>query len=415
MKTFRSECEIAAENDQAVLLLIFGHGDFASYGVRVGLKGSKTKTHPVLHVDAVRQILQSIKKKVNITTLTTSCYSGGWLYHSQLNDAGAAAASPAGESKLWSGAIGSRCQGSFWDTAVTRSFIKMEDSRLADSRPSVEIKEWEISSSSTWFKLCSVIGEALSREVDLCALQHQISFSAKDDAWESEWKPRSGIPLVQLQKQWRSLRLAKVGLSAHTGSHKPTRTSTSSTKYGPGHFGVKNTITKSAAENIVRSLAETYMGSNPGQNNMAPNTALHSCARMLISGERLSNSMIAYAHENLLYRVTCISQATYYKKLLGLDFPDCEDWDYMTWLATPTGQSVGLHIGPIMDAGLFPPSPHLTYLKPLRYLAAALGCNGKTEKEIEEIVAQLARSKFRSCVKARRAPPAIRNVILTLI
>lgn len=76
--TVRTECQIAAQNQQPVLILIFGHGAEEGYGVAIGGK-SKPDGCPRL---TTRTKSIAIGTAADVTLLMTSCYFGGWVIKS---------------------------------------------------------------------------------------------------------------------------------------------------------------------------------------------------------------------------------------------------------------------------------------------------------------------------------------------
>jgi len=85
---------------------------------------------------------------------------------------------------------------------------------------------------------------------------------------------------------------------------------------------------------IVRSLEAGYAKSFPGMDNLSINTAFHTNVRLLITGEkRYGMDALLTLGSTLSYRMDCMAMGTYYKKVLGLDYPDCtsccvEAWTY---------------------------------------------------------------------------------------
>jgi len=75
LSTLREQARLAAEADEHLLILIFGHGDPNSYGVFVGGKGDPEKA-PILHMNNVKRLLP---KDASVTLLMTSVSPGvGW-------------------------------------------------------------------------------------------------------------------------------------------------------------------------------------------------------------------------------------------------------------------------------------------------------------------------------------------------
>lgn len=63
----------------------------------------------------------------------------------------------------------------------------------------------EVVQSPTFAALVATIHETLTKKVDVRE-KNEISFSAKDDVWDMEWRARTGFPLTTYLEKWESLR-----------------------------------------------------------------------------------------------------------------------------------------------------------------------------------------------------------------
>lgn len=120
-------CARAHAQKEPVFLLILGHGDKDTYGVEVGR--AEDGTFPLLSMNSIKKMLVRFPG-LHISTLMTSCYSGGWC--TDLNMTAMAAAAPETESLSWpeSPSLG-RCTSSIYVSAVVEILAK-EDSPAKD-------------------------------------------------------------------------------------------------------------------------------------------------------------------------------------------------------------------------------------------------------------------------------------------
>lgn len=71
IRIVKSECQAARAKKEAILILVFGHGDSTTYGITLG-RGALNK----LKISNLRSAIGG--NDLAVTLLTTSCYSGGW-------------------------------------------------------------------------------------------------------------------------------------------------------------------------------------------------------------------------------------------------------------------------------------------------------------------------------------------------
>lgn len=422
LRTFESECKIAAQTHQPILLLVFGHGDEFTHGIGIGGTGADEGA-PRLKIEHIRRILRGLD--VSVTLLTTACYSGGWVYQPALNisavTASAATASgPENETLSWWMSVGGRFHGSFWATAVTQAFIKFEDERLTQQhpRPTGKIDLDVVRTSSTFGKLAQVIYDALVTEVDRSDTDHKIRFAAQDDAWESEWRQRSGVPLAVFRERWLSLPQLRppppssAPSQSRTGKGRSSATSAGEVEAIVGEYGCKKGISRRQAFSIVQDLCHTYLNSFPGLPNRSSNTTVQALANGLINGEDLSQWHIEELQLTLLHRMNLMKWATGFKNFLGLDFPDCNSFDFDQWeMAVPSrrGQDTTKYDNflacrsKIRTARIFPYPPKppnhghllgLSYPKGSDYLAAVSTESGLSPDTVDKAVARLIQCMF---------------------
>jgi hypothetical protein len=187
LSTLKEQAAEAARYEEHLVLLIFAHGTSA-HEIEVG--GS------TLHMKDLRHVLQPMSF---ITIFTTSCYSGGWLVHpdinqQQLNTTAITAAGDEGESSSWavSASVG-RASGSLAASAVLRCLIDAEDA-------SQERKE-----HPTYIEFSKSVYDCV-KEMGALGNFQEIYFSAENDEWETSYQARLGLPLTLYKDKWLSLR-----------------------------------------------------------------------------------------------------------------------------------------------------------------------------------------------------------------
>ena len=97
------------------------------------------------------------------------------------------------------------------------------------------------------------------------------------------------------------------------------------------YYKCKPGLTEPQARSIIRELAEIYMNSYPGLDNYGCNVAVHNSANAFLAGKETSRGWVALLQEVLSYRMECMHLATQLKDKLGLDFPDCHNFDVDAW------------------------------------------------------------------------------------
>lgn len=158
------------------------------------------------------------------------------------------------ESGAWaSSASCGRAGGSIYATAVLNALVQTAEIHREG------VDESEAMSCPTYINLCCAVHQAY-KESDPFYGSHGVPFAARDDMWESEWRTRSGFPLLDYQKKWEELRQVSPGQPAFDSV--PT-------------LGFAGSIEK-GFHNVVRAKARAYADSFPGADNLAPNLPLHS-------------------------------------------------------------------------------------------------------------------------------------------
>jgi hypothetical protein len=380
ISTLREQAQLAAEADEHLLILIFGHGDPKSCGVLVGGKGSREKA-PILNVNNVERLLP---KNASVTLVMTSCYSGGWLVHPDItnrrgelvNTTGIAAAGPEEESRSWplSRSIGRAC-GSIAATAILQSLIDIEEATP---------EEEEVQEHPTYIELAYSIFETL-KKLDHFGEDQQIHFASQDDEWEMEYRRRLGLPLASYKDRWESLR--QIPASGNQD-------------LGDGPISGTGTLRK---RRRVEFLARVYFASYPGSDQWAANVALHHRLRQTLGNtDKFDADGIDTLYNSITYRLSAMRDADEVRRNMGLQFSSIFEFSVDKWKLDESARvragkpdrkelysrvlrlllAKGVTVGPV-GADLF-------YTKPWYYLGIALIESGMDWNEIQSKVAMAA-------------------------
>ena len=417
LRTFQEECRLAAGLGQPLLLMIFGHGDPKTYGVAIGGAGTP-RNAPRLKISQIAACLRGLD--VSLTLLLTSCYSGGWALQPELNISAFTAAGPLKRSRAWDTSLGGRSHGSFYATAVREAFIKMEDEKATQIHPHRSREPLdEEASSATYAELTKVIHSTLLYEIDPeFAPEDDVQFSAQDDKWELEWRKRSGVPLAKFQAQWDKLpRLAPQSTAAlfrkKTGGIAGLSLSTTEVEDHKRTYGLHRKFSQPQAVNIVKDMSFGYLTSFPPPANTGPDGRVHRLASRLLEDKEMAPQEINELRGYLTYRLESMKAASEYKNIMGMDFVDCNEFDFESWERSArdvagekavrgTGEKwlkyvsyryiidgADLFSKPLGDQGW-------EYTKPYEYLAAACVECGLDEENVKMGVSKVLAGKSSS-------------------
>ncbi|EEP80125.1 predicted protein [Uncinocarpus reesii 1704] len=312
---------------------------------------------------------------VELNLLVTSCFSGGWVItpmeksNKTLNIAGLTAENAQEESTSWAKTAScGRAGGSLYATAVLNALVQTTEADTSDASALDE----EISGSPTYINLCDAVYNT-NKEIDPFFRTRGISFAAQDDIWDSEWRTRSGFPLVNFQKRWERLR--RIHSDQSPGATLSFR----------GSIG-------RSYDNVLQVKAQLYLDSFPGPDNVGPNVAFHGRLRKLVAGGNFSEEILTSLDDALDYRLSVLKLATKYASYLNLDFPDAFKIDTDSCLKAASLKEMDLENDDkstaatwyervqevrsrIIEKRLFDkpgPSQGWAYSKPRDYLAIAL-------------------------------------------
>ncbi|KAI4185107.1 MAG: hypothetical protein LQ346_005984 [Caloplaca aetnensis] len=228
------------------------------------------------------------------------------------------------------------------------------------------------------------------------------------------------ISLPFLRQCWQGLRQVSsqpsVSLESKTGGFKSDAPGPAGADEAVGKYGCKKGISRRQARFAVRQLCLTYLNSFPGASNRGSNVSIHSHARDLIRGEPKSKWQIEELRLTLTYRMEMMYLASEYKSMMGLDFPDCDMFDFDEWERSDLQGGKGKAKQEddkkynfflscqtkVYRAKLFPDAPlieghglllSLSYTKPNNYLAVALAESGLGPDAVSAAVARLVPCK----------------------
>lgn len=289
-------------------------------------------------------------------------------------------------SRSWAQSVScGRAGGSIYASAVFNALVKTSGANRRDSSDSATLDDEELTASPTYINLCNSIYGAY-KERDPFYQQHHISFSAQDDKWDSEWRTRSGFPLLNYKRKWDQLREVPSSVAAISASNANAT------------LGLPGSI-RQGRHNIVREKAKAYMESFPGPDNAASNV-VHRKFKQLLQGEKFPEDLLVSLNDTLDYRLSTMRLATEYVAFLDVEFPDGLTFDTELWLRQardtrlPKYKKILCHV---MDIKLFD-RPSITqgwgYHKPRDYLAIALTESSLNTDEACDAIERLNKGKF---------------------
>ncbi|MCJ1401666.1 hypothetical protein MMC11_004883 [Xylographa trunciseda] len=300
---------------QPILVLIFGHGRMNTFAITIGGSGEHSGC-PVLTIEKFKDAILRHNPDPNIALLTTSCFGGGWVQSPYLNTTAMSGVNHRQELLSWPMTESlSRCCGSRFASGIAWALIKQEIKGIRQATDEGE----ELRQSPTFASLVATIHQTLKEEIDPRE-SYNISFSAKDDLWGTDYRVRTGLPLASFQQRYNTLQ------DVPEGQHG------SGSKSATVRFAESVNISTPAAEYRLKRMALEYLRSKPGPDEAAKNHFVHHNCRHLLNGKTLPAQELEYLSAALIYRLkTIIARATEYKDRLGLDYPDCHEcdvWEY---------------------------------------------------------------------------------------
>ncbi|QKX55187.1 uncharacterized protein TRUGW13939_02279 [Talaromyces rugulosus] len=366
LSTLREQSLLAKNENQHLVVLVFGHGDSETFGVALG--GDETN----LRIEDVQRALQP---DTPATLFLTSCFSGGWIVKPNamtskpINATGITGAGPRAESQSWpvSSSIGRAC-GSMITSAILQTSIAIEESQ----------ETAEVHHDPTYISFAHSIYD-LYKRLDRFSDERAIHFSAQDDQWGLHFKHRCGIPLSQLKSRWESLRSVPAG----------NYFAASSDELGMG-TRLLGTVRKHSK---VKYAARFYLhNANPGQHNLASNIALHGQLMGLLNGTRkFSDGELDDIFETLRYRLDALAQANSLATIMGVANESFNAYSFNRehWKTSKEQDKLdALAWRLLVDKRIVDkPIEGRPWYKPIYFLCACLATSGLDSNEIQQRVA----------------------------
>ncbi len=232
--------------------------------------------------------------------------------------------------------------------------------------------------------------------------EHNFSFSAQDDKWSQTWGKRTGLPLADYRSRWESLPEAPLERIVY-----PTTSRLA---------GSVMSRSSGALYNMVQIKAAQYMNSFPGPDNLGGNTDCHPGFYQLVKGAFIDFDELYYLNNVLDYRQGKLVQAESYCTALKIGVPedqqirhfDQRQWQ-LSYFKARNGKSAEsvrasellkrfdtirswlIQLG-IFDSPL--PGQGNSYSKPRIYLAARLAESKMPEKQIRQLLEELAQCTY---------------------
>lgn len=431
-----SECKIAHEKGRNVLILIFGHGDYGNKGIEIG----ESALNKTLKVDDFVKNLQSFSK-ARITIISTACFSGGWSCIPDLRALSSTMMAAGQEKKsrswMYSYSFG-RASGSMFTSAVVTKLITLSAGKtLVDAYDEEDHTEEELRvQDQTYADFCSGVYQTLLRDLDRRGLQHDITFSAQQDSWNSYFSQRVGIPLHDYQARWDALSVYPRDDRMHPGTwlnrdpHVDAKTaqeyldiqSRASVKETFPHLeatasalGKRKTSAlyggeSSALLRKVTKVGEEYLSSYQGFDDTGDDGPLHNLIQRIIRGQETGEMEIERAWNAIRYRMDQMALADTYLKAMDIARPlgkQCCEFDTQDLDEKSGGKKIMTIKRMIRDnfQSLFP-SPTKDqgrpFYKGMEYVAAVLHYADLSKQQVEEKLSHLEKLVDRELVEEQK-------------
>ncbi|KAM5469275.1 hypothetical protein MauCBS54593_004631 [Microsporum audouinii] len=332
LELLHEEATRAVQQKAPLVLFLFGHGAEITKSVEIGVAGNELSIPTVASV---------VGDKVDLTIISTACYSGGWAVTSPLNATVLSAAGVDDESESWPKSSSlSRACGSVYASTLIKSLADTSNNELLQPqpklRPSSSLSGQDAPSTSTdqglitFSEFGRTVHALLLTRVDRLGYLHNLSFSARDDDWESYWRKRTGVPLADLKAKWERLDIVQP-----QNSSSLNRDQDAEVHVQPDNISLYSLRSQYGSINSyigqLRRLAISYLASYPGRDSLAPNSFFHQNCRDLISRKKKFNlSTLEVIESTLRYRMSLNFLANQLVSGSRIPLPHgklCEEWD----------------------------------------------------------------------------------------
>ncbi|KAJ9250293.1 hypothetical protein DTO207G8_6218 [Paecilomyces variotii] len=340
LSSLREQSLLAKNENQHLVVLLFGHGDLETFGLALG------GDEPNLKIEDVQHALQP---GTPVTLFMTSCFSGGWIsqYQSSVRK------------------YDHECN------CTVQTSIAIEESQ----------ETAEIRHDPTYFSFAQAVYDSCKR-LDHFADEKPIHFSAQDDQWGLHFKRRSGIPLSQLKSRWESLCSVPVVGNSYESEDSDRLVGTGT--------GFLETVRKRSK---VKYAARFYFDkANPGLHNYASNITLHGQLMRLLNGkEKLDDEELDEIYEALRYRLDALAQAEELATVMGVanEAFDAYSFNYEHWKISEEEDKLDALAWRLLIEKRIVDKPvrGLFWPKPVRFLSACLATSGLDYNGIQQRVA----------------------------
>lgn len=405
----KREAELARNHGQSLLVMTMAYGREETHAVNLGELHNKDDwfaiddfKNAVISESALQ--CGASKTDLDITYLTTACFSGGWTIQVDLNRTMFAAAGPEQESASWYGSpsIG-RYSGSIYATAIMQAWDKESmAAHTVGSSPA---------SSSTQKTLAAFHEEVYDTlfSIDKWAQVHDIRFSAQDGNWDTPWTTRAGFPLISFAHKWNQLKVVPSSNPDGMLNPSPSNKQISDQRAVQATEGFRGRFdTVNSAREFVMFQAKMYLNSFPGRDNLAKNATLHGTLHRLRSRKFYANmEQLESISLQVRYRLALSHRATWLVKAAGLPLPDgksCDHWEeasFQMWMREDPTEDVSrrytMAVRKIFATVVPEPTREqgLPWNKPNHYIATALAMNSRIREpaHLNDAVHRLENSK----------------------
>lgn len=279
-----------------LVVLIFAHGYEVNYGVYIGREGDQFEPQTPANPNLVtlQDFSAAIGQNVQVTVVSSACYSGGWTIQPNiLNTTMLAAAGPNEESTAWmdSKSVGRTC-GSIFVSSVLRTPEFLANPEFVSQM----IGDEDPHSGIDYLAFTKSVEHVMTEHFDYKdGKQDNICFSAQDDRWRLDYRARAGLEIQEFQAPYDDLRSVSPRQEWGPGS------ALDRSRYG-GTLGADPLNKLSSAlrsrfstmtpddevkmyKKSVKGIVQLYMNSFPGINEKAKNRSLHSLCSHILQGQ----------------------------------------------------------------------------------------------------------------------------------
>ncbi|KAG5209995.1 hypothetical protein GTR04_5422 [Trichophyton interdigitale] len=342
----REESAFALQLKQPLIFFIFAHGDEITKSVTIGGDASSDEvdfsyTTGCENDMSISMVASIVDPSVDLTVISTACFSGGWAVTSILDATVLSAAGDNEPSESWARSSSlSRACGSIYASTLIKALAmetSAEQQQLSSQQTSSDIATASTPDGSivpemqskTFSEFARTVHQLLLTSIDRLGYHHDIRFSAQNDDWESHWRKRTGVPLADFQSKWDSLDI--VGARPTTILNRDplaedTEIDNTTLADMRAEYGSSSSYITG-----LRRLARKYLQSCPGRDSLSPNTMLHQqCFDLLARKREFSPGELGRIESALQYRMGMSFLANQLVVGFSLPLPHglfCDEWD----------------------------------------------------------------------------------------